>query len=42
MCEVLIDQIIKKAWVQPKYAASYAKLCQYFTKIPDKDMKFRL
>lgn len=43
MCEVLIDEIIEKVWVQPKYAASYAKLCQYFAnKIDNKDFKFKL
>ena len=28
----MIDEIIEKAWVQPKYASTYAKLCNEFTK----------
>lgn len=32
-CDALIDLIIEKAWVQPKYAVCYAKLCQYFLKL---------
>ncbi len=27
VCEALIEQIIEKAWSQPKYASTYAKLC---------------
>lgn len=33
VCEVLIEQIIEKAWGQPKYASTYAKLCSEFSKV---------
>ena len=32
ICKIMIDEIIEKAWVQPKYASTYAKLCNEFTK----------
>ena len=41
-CEVLTNLIIEKSWEQPKYAASYAKLCSVFTKIDEKDFKFEV
>lgn len=43
MCKAVIDLIIKKAWTQPKYAASYAKICQIFSKSSDNfQYKFRI
>ena len=42
MCEAFIDLIIEKAWSQPKYAASYAKLCSYFIKLKEDAFKFKL
>jgi hypothetical protein len=33
VCQILIEQIIEKAWGQPKYASTYAKLCSEFSKI---------
>ena len=43
MCEIFIDLIIEKAWTQPKYAGSYAKLCQNFVaKLKDTNFKFTL
>ena len=41
-CEALIDLIIEKAWVQPKYAVCYAKLCQNFIKLRECDFSFEL
>lgn len=41
-CETLITLIIERAWEQPRYASSYAKLCNYFTKIEEKDFKFHI
>lgn len=29
----MVESIIQKSWEQPKYAASYAKLSNYFAKI---------
>ena len=40
VCKVLVDETIKKAWDQPKYASTYAKLCQDFNKINPKEFKF--
>lgn len=40
ICAVLVDSIIQKAWEQPKYAASYAKLSSYFAKIDPAEFKF--
>jgi hypothetical protein len=37
---VLIKQIIEKAWGQPKYASTYAKLCSEFSKINVSEFKF--
>ncbi len=41
VCEVLVLQIIEKAWGQPKYAATYAKLCSEFSKIPGDKFNFQ-
>lgn len=40
VCKVLIEEIIKKAWDQPKYASTYAKLCFDFSKVPIASFKF--
>lgn len=40
ICKILIEEIIKKAWDQPKYASTYAKLCQDFAKRPSSEFKF--
>jgi hypothetical protein len=40
VCEVLVESIIEKAWEQPKYAASYAKLSSYFSRIEANEFKF--
>ena len=40
VCRVLIDEIIKKAWDQPKYASTYAKLCSDFCKRYPSEFKF--
>ena len=40
ICSTLVDSIIQKAWEQPKYAASYAKLSSYFAKIDAPNFKF--
>ena len=40
ICKILINEIIKKAWDQPKYASTYAKLCQDFTKRHPGDFKY--
>jgi hypothetical protein len=34
VCDTLIEQIIEKAWGQPRYASTYARLCSEFSKIP--------
>lgn len=36
----LIEEIIKKAWDQPKYASTYAKLCSDFCKRQPSEFKF--
>lgn len=41
VCEVLIEQIIEKAWGQPKYASTYAKLCSEFSKIAGDKFTFQ-
>lgn len=41
VCEVLIEQIIEKAWGQPKYASTYAKLCSEFSKVPGDKFSFQ-
>lgn len=40
VCKVLIEEIIKKAWDQPKYASTYAKLCSNFSKRLATEFKF--
>ena len=40
MCKILVQETIKKAWDQPKYASTYAKLCQDFSKKHYGDFKF--
>jgi hypothetical protein len=40
VCKVLIEEIIKKAWDQPKYASTYAKLCSNFSKRHGSEFKF--
>ena len=40
-CQVLIDEIIKKAWDQPKYAGTYADLCKDFSKDHPSEFKFK-
>lgn len=40
VCRSLIEEIIKKAWDQPKYASTYAKLCSDFSKRHPNDFKF--
>lgn len=40
ICKILIDETIKKAWDQPKYASTYAKLCSDFSKKHPKEFKF--
>ena len=40
VCKVMIEEIIKKAWEQPKYASTYAKLCENFSKKKPSDFKF--
>lgn len=42
ICNVLVESIIQKAWEQPKYAASYAKLSSYFAKLDPSKFKFQL
>jgi hypothetical protein len=39
VCQTLIDEIIKKAWDQPKYASTYAKLCYDFSKKAPSDFE---
>lgn len=41
VCKVLIEEIIKKAWDQPKYASTYAKLCYDFSKHDSSKFKFQ-
>ncbi len=41
VCKVLIEEIIKKAWDQPKYASTYAKLCSDFSKHESGKFKFQ-
>lgn len=36
----MVDLIIQKAWEQPKYAASYAKLSSYYCKIDSSKFEF--
>ena len=36
----VIEQIIEKAWGQPKYASTYAKLCSEFSKISGEKFTF--
>jgi hypothetical protein len=36
----MIEEIIRKAWDQPKYASTYAKLCSDFAKRPPSDFHF--
>lgn len=38
----MIEEIIEKAWVQPKYSGTYAKLCQDFCKAPTKNFNYTL
>lgn len=40
VCKVLIEEIIKKAWDQPKYASTYAKLCYDFCKKNPSEFNF--
>jgi hypothetical protein len=40
VCRILIEEIIKKAWDQPKYASTYAKLCSDFSKRQPSEFKF--
>lgn len=40
ICKVMIEEIIKKAWEQPNYASTYAKLCSDFCKKSPMDFKF--
>lgn len=40
ICNALVESIIEKAWEQPKYAASYAKLSSYFGKIDGEKFEF--
>jgi hypothetical protein len=42
VCKSLIEEIIKKAWDQPKYASTYAKLCSDFSKKYNSDFKFEV
>lgn len=42
VCKSLIEEIIKKAWDQPKYASTYAKLCSDFSKKSNSDFKFEV
>ena len=42
VCKVLIEEIMKKAWDQPKYASTYAKLCSDFCKKNGAEFKFEL
>jgi hypothetical protein len=37
----LIEQIIEKAWGQPKYASTYAKLCSEFSKVSGEKFTFQ-
>jgi hypothetical protein len=41
VCHILIEQIIEKAWGQPKYASTYAKLCSDFSKIAPEKFNFQ-
>lgn len=41
ICQILIEQIIEKAWGQPKYASTYAKLCSEFSKTPNEKFEFQ-
>ena len=40
VCQILIEETIKKAWDQPKYASTYAKLCYDFCKKSPESFKF--
>ena len=40
VCKSLIEETIKKAWDQPKYASTYARLCSDFCKRLPSDFKF--
>lgn len=40
VCRTMIEEIIKKAWDQPKYASTYAKLCSDFCKRQPSEFKF--
>jgi hypothetical protein len=40
VCRSLIEEIIKKAWDQPEYASTYAKLCSNFSKRQLSEFKF--
>jgi hypothetical protein len=42
ICQILIEQIIEKAWGQPKYASTYAKLCSEFSKVGVEKFNFQL
>jgi hypothetical protein len=42
VCRAMIEEIIEKAWVQPKYAGTYARLCQDFSKAPVKNFNYNL
>ncbi len=39
-CQSLIEETIKKAWDQPKYASTYARLCSDFCKRLPTDFHF--
>ena len=41
ICYVLVEQIIEKAWGQPKYASTYARLCSEFSKVPVEKFNFQ-
>lgn len=41
ICRVLVEQIIEKAWGQPKYASTYARLCSEFSKIGAEKFTFQ-
>lgn len=40
ICHTLVEFIIQKSWKQPKYAAFYAKLCNYCCEIDIKNFQF--
>jgi hypothetical protein len=42
VCKILIEEIIFKAWGQPKYASTYAKLCSEFSKIAPEKFHFHI